>query len=149
MAQLDNKVALVTGAAGGIGQALVHRLAQDGAHVVAVDVDTGFVAATVHLFGEPTHSPLFKFYLIGITYLISFLMISTIRYPSLKQLNLSRRKSHLNVLMLALVVAGVFWYSQQFLMTVAGLYVCSGPVTRLYHAEKCELTPFHILTAVL
>ncbi|ETX00250.1 MAG: hypothetical protein ETSY1_11905 [Candidatus Entotheonella factor] len=46
MERLTNKVALVTGAAGGIGQAMIERLAQEGARIVAVDIDTGFVADT-------------------------------------------------------------------------------------------------------
>lgn len=46
MERLMNKVALVTGAAGGIGQAMIQRLAQEGANIVAVDVDTGFAADT-------------------------------------------------------------------------------------------------------
>lgn len=46
MERLSNKVALVTGAAGGIGQAMIHRLAQEGAHIVAVDLDTGFATDT-------------------------------------------------------------------------------------------------------
>ncbi|MGQ4809966.1 Sorbitol dehydrogenase [Candidatus Entotheonellaceae bacterium PAL068K] len=39
MQQLTDKIAVVTGAAGGIGQAMVTRLAQAGAHVVAADLD--------------------------------------------------------------------------------------------------------------
>jgi D-sorbitol dehydrogenase (acceptor) len=47
MQRLSNKVALVTGAAGGIGQAMIRRLAQEGAHIVAADVEMSFVDATV------------------------------------------------------------------------------------------------------
>ncbi len=48
MERLTNKVALVTGAAGGIGQAMIERLAQEGAHIVAVDIDTSFAADTTN-----------------------------------------------------------------------------------------------------
>ncbi len=39
MAELDNHVALVTGAASGIGRATANRLAQEGAHVIVADLD--------------------------------------------------------------------------------------------------------------
>jgi len=39
MARLDAKVALVTGAGRGIGRAMAVRLAQEGAYVVAADID--------------------------------------------------------------------------------------------------------------
>ncbi len=38
--KLDGKVALITGAAGGIGQAIARRLAREGAHVALTDIRT-------------------------------------------------------------------------------------------------------------
>jgi meso-butanediol dehydrogenase / (S,S)-butanediol dehydrogenase / diacetyl reductase len=46
MGRLDGKVAIVTGAGGGIGRAMVVRLAQEGAQVVAADVDEERVGET-------------------------------------------------------------------------------------------------------
>jgi len=45
--QLENKKALVTGAAGGIGQAIVARLPVEGAMVAASDLDLAASAADV------------------------------------------------------------------------------------------------------
>ena len=97
-----------------------------------IPAGAGFVAATVHFFGQAPATTLFKFYLVVITLLIAFLMISTIRYPSLKHLELGRGKSHLNVLILALLIAGLIWYSRTLLMVLAAVYVCSGLLMRLY-----------------
>jgi NAD(P)-dependent dehydrogenase (short-subunit alcohol dehydrogenase family) len=44
---LRDKVAIITGAAGGIGSAVVTRLSQEGARVVAVDLDAAAVERTI------------------------------------------------------------------------------------------------------
>lgn len=54
MARFDGKVALVTGAAGGIGAALVRRLRAEGARVAAADRDVGGIGAEAHLPGDLT-----------------------------------------------------------------------------------------------
>jgi D-sorbitol dehydrogenase (acceptor) len=47
MRRLEDKVALITGAGGGIGQAMAVRLAEEGAHVIAADLELRLVEDTV------------------------------------------------------------------------------------------------------
>jgi len=50
--RLEGKVAIVTGAGGGIGRAIVVRFAQEGAQVVAADIDEDRAAETAELARE-------------------------------------------------------------------------------------------------
>lgn len=101
----------------------------------------GYLAATVHLFGQPLESTAFTLYLVGITYLTAFLMISTIRYPALKDLSPVGGKSHLNAVGLALMVAGILLYSHQVLMLLASVYLLSGVVSHIYRHWRQKTSP--------
>ncbi len=114
-----------------------------------IPAGAGVVAATVHFFTVPPEGLGFKVLLVGGTYLTAFLMISTIRYPSLKRLELGRGKSHFTILILALLTAGIYYYSREVLLIISGGYLASGPALRLYwalkrrgdHAEKAVVRP--------
>ena len=105
-----------------------------------IPAGAGFIAATVHFFGEPSSHPLFRTFVVSATYLTALLMISTIRYPSLKRLNLGRGKSHLMILILASLVAGIYYYSEQVLLVIATSYLCSGPVLRFYQLARRRMS---------
>ena len=69
--------------------------------------------------------------MVAAVFILAFLMISTIRYSSLKHLTLGK-KSHLTVLVMALLLALVVYLSRPTLLALATAYVISGPASRLY-----------------
>jgi CDP-diacylglycerol---serine O-phosphatidyltransferase len=118
-------------------------------HFVGLPIPAGggAIAATVYFFGEPPlQDPFYSSLMMGFVFLIAFLMVSTIRYSSLKYLTLGK-KSHLMILVIALLVALVYNYSRQTYMAMAIGYCFSGIVMRLYSllrrkrpAEELTLT---------
>ena len=52
MLQMDGQVAMVTGAANGIGRAIVERFVAEGMHVVAVDISEDDLAEAVASYGD-------------------------------------------------------------------------------------------------
>lgn len=91
----------------------------------------GTIAAIVHFFEDPVKNPGGSYCMVVAVFALAFLMISTIRYGSPKQLTLGR-KSHLSILVIALLVALIFNYSKPMLLALALFYSGSGPVSRLY-----------------
>jgi len=60
-------------------------------------------------------------------------MISTIRYPSFKHIDLRSRRSYVNASLLALLIASIYLYSQIVLLLLATVYASSGLTTKVYH----------------
>jgi len=102
-------------------------------HFVGLPIPAGggAVAAIVHFFGEPVAGPVGGAAMTAVVFGLALLMVSTIRYSSLKYLTLGR-KSHLTVLLLALFVALVYYYSRWTLLIIAAAYVASGLLARVY-----------------
>lgn len=102
-------------------------------HFVGLPIPAGggAIAALVHFFETPVSNPVGSNLMVAGVFLLALLMVSTIRYYSLKHLT-SGKKSHLIILVIALLVALVFAYSKPTLLALAVIYVLSGPVGRVY-----------------
>lgn len=102
-------------------------------HFVGLPIPAGggAIAAVVHFFGEPIKNPLGSNIMVIAVFFLAFLMISKIRYSSLKHLTLGR-KSHLTILVIALLVALIFNFSRPTLLFLAVAYCISGPLARIY-----------------
>lgn len=98
-----------------------------------IPAGAGMVAAVIHFFPDPIN-----YWTVGALWgllvgFLSFLMISTIRYPSFKSFDLRSRRSYVNVCLLALLIALIYLYSQIVLLILATVYASSGLIAKLYH----------------
>lgn len=110
-------------------------------HFVGLPIPAGggTIAALVHFVVNPIISPLGSNLMVAGVFFLSFLMISTIRYSSFKHMTFGK-KSHLTILVIALLVALIFFLSRPTLLALAIAYAISGPIARLYSAVRRRRT---------
>ena len=99
-----------------------------------IPAGAGLIAAVVHFAPEPINHWSVGALWSMLLALLSFLMISTIRYPSFKEIDM--RKSHLIFSLLALLVALIYLYSQVVLILIATVYATSGFIIKIYQIMK-------------
>jgi CDP-diacylglycerol---serine O-phosphatidyltransferase len=101
-------------------------------HFVGMPIPAGggAVAAVVHFFGPPIANKTGGNLMLAAVFMLALLMISTMKYSSLKYLTLGK-KSHLTILVIALLVALCVFLSKQTFLALATLYVISGPIARI------------------
>ena len=106
-------------------------------HFVGLPIPAGggAIAAVVHFFGDPIKDPVSANLMVACVFMVGFLMISTFRYSSLKSLTWGK-KSYRTILLMALLVALIFYYSRPTLLALAAIYVVSGPALKIYHLAK-------------
>jgi CDP-diacylglycerol---serine O-phosphatidyltransferase len=101
-----------------------------------IPAGAGLIAAIVHFTPEPiTYWPVGALWNILMGFL-AFLMISTIRYPSFKHIDMRSRKSYVSFYLLALLIALIYLYSQVVLLLLATVYATSGFLMKIYQMVK-------------
>jgi CDP-diacylglycerol--serine O-phosphatidyltransferase len=92
----------------------------------------GALAALVLAWPEPVADPTARAGIAVLTFALALLMVSTIRYPSLKQVDTSRRHPIRTLLWVVLVLAAIASFPEQTLIAAAAAFTLSGPVLRLF-----------------
>jgi CDP-diacylglycerol--serine O-phosphatidyltransferase len=91
----------------------------------------GFIAAVVHFRYYPITQWQLGSLWLAILALLAFLMVSTIRYPSFKDLDLRNRRPFISVMGIGLLIAGIYYYSEYVLLILGTIYAFSGIFSRI------------------
>jgi len=101
-----------------------------------IPAGAGMIAAVIHFFKTPT-------LLIGssllwalLILLIAFLMISTVRYSSFKELDINKAKPSLALFFTAMLISLIIFYSEEVLLAMATIYVSSGLIGKLHQTVR-------------
>lgn len=98
----------------------------------------GMLASFVHFspypfFGYPANEArIYSIILLVGMALLAILMVSTFRYASFKDLGNKTNKPFIILPLLSVLAAGIWFYSEWVLLSVATLYVVHGPVMKLW-----------------
>lgn len=80
--------------------------------------------------GEPLHWWVYSVLWLALLGLLSFLMVSTWRYPSFKELNLTGPRSPLIAILLGGLITLVWFFTQPMLLALSSAYVATGIALR-------------------
>lgn len=97
-----------------------------------IPAGAGVVAAVVHFSaGDPVSSWSMAIAWLLMVIAVSYLMVSTWRFYSFKDIDLRSRQPFRLVILLAMLFAAIWFYSRQVLFVIALLYMFSGVLWRL------------------
>jgi CDP-diacylglycerol---serine O-phosphatidyltransferase len=103
---------------------------------VPIPAGAGFVASVVYMSAAPVHSFAFSIAWLVLVVLVGILMIGTWRYPTFKQINVSKPRTPLIVLVIGGIAFLIWEWSQPVLLATSLAYLMSGVVIRLSGVVK-------------
>ena len=99
--------------------------------VIATLAAAGLIVATIHAIKNPIEDWRWSIVWMMVVAAAAALMSSTVRYRSFKEIPMARRQPSLIVILIALLVWLIVFYSETVLMLIATVYVASGVVLHL------------------
>ena len=102
----------------------------------------GMLAATVYYFhGIPIQSVRMSILWLALMVALSALMSSTLRFFSFKDIPLTRKQPSLAVILLASLVACIFYFSHQMLFIITACYTLHGPIMQIIRHFRLRSRP--------
>ncbi len=95
-----------------------------------IPAGAGFIAAIVYFSSSPVRNPWFATAWLVLIVIVSLLMVSSWRYPSFKQISVSKPRATVSVLLIGVVAVLIAFWSQPVLLVMAITYVSSGIAIR-------------------
>jgi CDP-diacylglycerol---serine O-phosphatidyltransferase len=99
-------------------------------HLADVQIGSLVIGPQVYAFG-----------LVALVFCLAFLMVSTLRYSSFKNVGVGNRNPRIIILALALVVLAIWFYSRWTLLIISSVYVAHGIVGKLWSMLRPRRTP--------
>ena len=100
-----------------------------------IPAGAGVIAAVIHFFyGSPIYDPRMALLWLGLILFTGFLMVSSWRFWSGKEINMTEKKPFQLPVIVALVGALIAWKSDYMLMVIALGYLVSGVLARLAYS---------------
>ena len=107
-----------------------------------IPVGAGVVAASVHLWrGEPLETWWWSAIWTAFVIALAFLMVSTWRFYSFKDINLRRRHPFYAIIAIAALIAAIWYFSEYVLFLIALSYMLSGVIARLAYVLRRHGSP--------
>ena len=103
---------------------------------VPIPAGAGFIASVVYISDAPVRSFALSIAWQVLVVLVGILMISTWRYPSFKQINISKPRTPLIVLVIGGIAFMIWEWSKELLLAASLAYLMSGIVIRLSGVVK-------------
>jgi CDP-diacylglycerol--serine O-phosphatidyltransferase len=94
------------------------------------------IAAVVHGFWSPIQDWRVSLLWLLVVLLLALLMVSTVRYSSFKEVRWKRRQPSVMIVLVAVLLAGTFFYSEIVFLLLAGIYVMHGPILQLWRSVR-------------
>jgi CDP-diacylglycerol---serine O-phosphatidyltransferase len=114
------------------------RPTTDRRHFVGLPIPAaaGVIAAVIHCRKDAIYDWNWGMAWLALVALLSFLMVSRVRYPSFKNVDLGRARQYVVVILLGLFCLFVYLYSEIALLLFTVGYMMSGPTARLLSRHR-------------